>query len=216
MPDDEEAAALGNGDDAGLLDYLRRLDPVPPVPLQSPHEVGLGAVLRGLAGRPGSNLLADDRARRVLDLVGDRLSIAAGPDGLTVRGMARRRSVPWDRVDRLVFEGRYEMLRGRAVTRITRDVGKRLLRVPVPGLPWLMGRVVGGLSGWIEDKTISSERAAQLRQDAGWVLTHVECRGSDIEMSGPLLLVSLLAPGLSEAVEQEARRRGVQVELGDE
>jgi hypothetical protein len=42
----------------------------------------------------------------------------------------------------------------------------------------------------------------------------VERRGRDIDLSGALLLVSLLAPGLSEAVEQEARQRGIPVEAG--
>jgi hypothetical protein len=37
--------------------------------------------------------------------------------------------------------------------------------------------------------------------------------GRDIEFDGPLLMVSFLAPGLAEAVEQEARRRRIPVEV---
>jgi hypothetical protein len=32
-------------------------------------------------------------------------------------------------------------------------------------------------------------------------------------LEGPLLMVSFMAPGLAEAVEQEARRRGIPVEV---
>jgi hypothetical protein len=35
----------------------------------------------------------------------------------------------------------------------------------------------------------------------------------DIELSGPLLLVSILAPGFSEAVDYEARARGIDVDV---
>ena len=53
------------------------------------------------------------------------------------------------------------------------------------------------------------------RAGAGNALLGIERRGFDIELSGPLLLVSILAPGFSEAVEQEAARRSVEVEVSE-
>jgi hypothetical protein len=90
----------------------------------------------------------------------------------------------------------------------------KILPVPIPGLSWLLRRLLGGLAAWLENKIFTPEEIESMRQGAGFCLTHIQRRGFDIELSGPLLLVSLLGPGLSEATEQEARLRGVDVVVG--
>jgi hypothetical protein len=210
--DDAEAEPIALDADGSLFDVLRQIDPTPPVPLTAAHEVGFASLLRRLGEIADTGLLEDRRARRVLDLVGDRLSISVGPDGITVRSLVRRRHTPWRRVQRLTFEGRYDLLRGDGLAKLVEDVRTSLLPLPIPGLSWLLRRVLGGIANWLEHRFFTPEQVDALRQGAGNALLRVQRRGRDIELSGALLLVSLLAPGLSEAAEQEARRRGVEVE----
>jgi len=74
--------------------------------------------------------------------------------------------------------------------------------------------VVGGIANRLEHRLFTEDQVEALRTGAGRALLGIERRGRDIELSGALLLVSLLAPGLSEAVEQEAQARGIPVETG--
>lgn len=211
--DDEDADPMAVDTDRSLFEVLRHIDPTPPVPLTATHEVGFVSLVRRLGELADTGLLEDGRARKVLELVGDRLSIAVGPDGITVRSLVRRRHASWEHVQRLTFAGRYELLRGDGLARIVDDVKARLIPLPIPGLSWLLRRVIGGLANWLEQRFFTEDQIESLRGGAGNALLVIERRGFDIELSGPLLLVSILAPGFSEAVEAEARRRDVKVEI---
>ena len=57
------------------------------------------------------------------------------------------------------------------------------------------------------------EQVAAAREGGGVVLLGVKRWGPDIDFNGPLLMVAFMAPGLAEAVEQEARQRGIPVEV---
>jgi hypothetical protein len=85
--------------------------------------------------------------------------------------------------------------------------------LPIPGLSWILRRVIGGISTWLEQRFFTPDQVEALRSGAGSALLGIQRRGFDIELSGPLMLVSILAPGLSEAIEQEARLRGIPVEV---
>lgn len=207
--DDEDGDAVEISEDRSVLELLASLDPVPPLPLTARHEVGLASLLDALGREEDSGLVEDKRVRRILDLVGDRASLAVGPDGITVRSLLRRRRTAWKHVGQLTFTSRVQLVRGGALERITEDVTNRLVPVPVPGLRWLVRRMVGGLTKLL-DKHFRDEHVEAL-EETGFALTHVERRGFDIEISGPLLLVSLLATGFSQAVEAEARDRKVQL-----
>ena len=50
------------------------------------HEAGFASLLRRLDKVEGTGLTDQAVVRRILDLVGDRLSLSVGPDGITVRG----------------------------------------------------------------------------------------------------------------------------------
>jgi hypothetical protein len=213
--DDEDAAPIAIDADRSLFELLRQIDPTPPVPLTAVHEVGFVSLLRRLGEVADTGLLEDSRARRILDLVGDRLSISAGPDGITVRSLVRRRHTPWSKVQRLTLGGRYDLLRGDGLAKLVEDVKSRMIPIPIPGLSWLLRRVVGGIANWLEQKFFTEDQIEALRGGVGNAVLGIQRRGFDIELSGPLLLVSILAPGLSEAVEQEARARGIEIEVSD-
>jgi hypothetical protein len=223
-PADAELAELDDGEDPepvridpdrSLFDLLRELDPTPDLPLAAKHEMGLVPAIERLAGDTDRALLADRRVRRVLDLVGDRLTISVDPDGVAVRGLVFRRHVPWNRIQRLSFTNRYELVRGDALNKLVEDITDRLAIVPIPGLKWLLRRLIGGLSSWLEQKLFTPEDIEALRGTSGFAVTHIQRRGKDIELSGALLLVSILSPGVSEAIEQEAVRHNVTVERHD-
>ena len=211
---DEEDADPIAIDTAGssLFDLLRKIDPTPPLPLTAAHEAGFVSLLHRLDETAAGGLLADGKVRRILDLVGDRLSVTVGPDGITVRGLLRRRRTAWKHVQKLTFEGRYDLVRGDGLAKITDDI-KGKVGLPIPGLGWLIRKVVNGISNWLEERFFTEDQVAGLRQGSGNALLAIQRRGRDIELSGPLLLVSILAPGLSEALEHEARARGIDVEI---
>jgi hypothetical protein len=117
-------------------------------------------------------------------------------------------------VQRLTVAGRYDLLRGDGLAKLVEDVKASISPFPIPGLSWLLRRVMNGIANWLEQRFFTEEQVDALREGAGTAVLGVERRGRDIELSGALLLVSLLAPGLSEAVEQEARQRGIPVEAG--
>ncbi len=155
---------------------------------------------------------AEPMVRRILDLVGDRLSLSVGPDGVTVRGLLRRRRTAWKHVEHLTFGGRYDLVRSDGLAKIMDDIRAKV-GLPIPGLSWLIRKVVNGLANWLEKRVFTPEEVESLKVGAGNALLAIQRRGRDIELSGPLLLVSILAPGFSEAVEQEARTRGIEVEV---
>ncbi len=213
--DDEDADPMALESDRSLFELLRLIDPTPDVPLTAVHEVGFVSLLRRLGDMADTGLLEDGRVRRILDLVGDRLSLSVGPDGITVRSLVRRRHTSWEHVQKLTFSGRYDLLRGDGLTKLVEDVRSRMIPLPIPGLSWLLRKVIGGLARWLEQRFLTEDQVESLRTGAGNALLGIERRGFDIELSGPLLLVSVLAPGFSEAVEQEAARRGVKVEVSE-
>jgi len=212
--DAEEAEPIALDQDQSLWELLRKIDPTPSVPLAAKHEVGLVALLRRLGELSDTSLLEDKRARRVLDLVGDRLSISAGPDGITVRSLLRRRHTPWKRIQRLTIQGRYDLIRGDGLAKLMESIRSNFVPFPIPGLGWLLRRVTNGIANWLESRMDEDEISA-LQEEGGSVLLAIQRRGRDIELEGPLLLVAMLSPGLSEALEQEARARGIPVERSE-
>lgn len=219
-PAHEDLARLDEGDaepmviDArlALFDILREIDPTPPLPLTDVHESGFVAVLRRLDKEAGDGMTDQGAVRRILDLVGDRLSLSVGPDGITVRGLLRRRRTAWKHVEHLTFGGRYELLRSDYLTKVADDI-KAKVGLPIPGLSWLIRKVVNGITNWLEARFFTEEEIESLRVGAGNVLMAIQRRGRDIELSSSLLLVSILAPGFSDAVEYEARARGIEIEV---
>ncbi len=210
--DGEDAEPIALDADRSLFDDLREIDPTPPLPLTDVHEAGFASLIRRLDKVEGTGLTDQAVVRRILDLVGDRLSLSVGPDGITVRGLLRRRRTAWNHVEHLTFAGRYDMLRSGDLTKIMDDI-KAKVGLPIPGLSWLIRKVVNGIANWLEKKIFTAEEVESLKGTGGNALLAIQRRGRDIELSGPLLLVSILAPGFSEAVEQEARTRGIDVEV---
>jgi hypothetical protein len=85
--------------------------------------------------------------------------------------------------------------------------------LPIPGLSWLIRKVVNTLANWLEKRVFTPEEIERFEGTGGNALLAIQRRGRDIELSGALLLVSILAPGFSDAVEHEARARGIEVEV---
>lgn len=212
--DEEDAAPMVIDANASLFDDLRAIDPTPPLPLTDMHEAGFASLIHRLDKVEGTGLTDQAVVRRILDLVGDRLTLWVGPEGITVRGLLRRRRTAWNHVEHLTFAGRYEMLRSGYLTKIIDDI-KAKLGLPIPGLSWLIRKVVIGIANWLEQRIFAEGEIESLRGTGGNALLAIQRRGRDIELSGPLLLVSILAPGFSEAVETEARARGIDVEVED-
>ena len=212
--DEEDADPIAIDADRSLLDDLREIDPTPPLPLTDTHEAGFALLIRRMDKVVGTGLTDQAVVRRILDLVGDRLTLWVGPDGITVRGLLRRRHTAWKHVEHLTFAGRYDMLRSGYLTKIIDDI-KAKVGLPIPGLSWLIRKVVNTIAKWLEQRIFTPEEVESLKERGGNALLAIQRRGRDIELSGPLLLVSILAPGFSEAVEHEARARGIDVEVGD-
>ena len=210
--DEEDAEPMAIDADRSLLDDLREIDPTPPLPLTGMHEAGFASLISRMDKVVGTGMTDQAVVRRILDLVGDRLTMWVGPDGVTVRGLLRRRRTAWEHVDHLTFAGRYDMLRSGYLTKIIDDIKARF-GLPIPGLSWLIRKVVNGIANWLEKRIFTAEEIESLKETGGNALLAIQRRGRDIELSGPLLLVSILAPGFSEAVEHEARARGIAVEV---
>ena len=210
--DEEDADPIEIDPDRSLFDDLRAIDPTPPLPLTDMHEAGFVSLIHRLDKVEGTGLTDQAVVRRILNLVGDRLTLWVGPEGITVRGLLRRRRTAWNHVEHLTFAGRYDMLRAGYVTRVMDEL-KAQVGLPIPGLSWLMRKVANGIATWLETRIFTAEEIESFRATGGNVLLAIQRRGRDIELSGPLLLVSMLAPGFSEAVEQEARSRGIDVEV---
>jgi hypothetical protein len=210
--DEEDAEPMKLDANASLFDDLRAVDPTPPLPLTDVHDAGFAALIRGLDKVEGTGLTDQTVVRRILGLVGDRLTLSIGPDGVTVRGLLRRRRTAWNHMEHVTFAGRYDMLRSGYLTKIMDDIKARV-GLPIPGLSWLIRKVVNGIANWLEKRIFTEEEIESLKGTGGNVLLAIQRRGRDIELSGPLLLVSILAPGFSEAVEHEARARGIDVEI---
>ncbi len=84
--DEEDAEPVRIDPDRSLFDDLREIDPTPPLPLVDVHEAGFASLIRRLDKVEGTGFTDHGAVRRILDLVGDRLSLSVGPDGITVRG----------------------------------------------------------------------------------------------------------------------------------
>jgi hypothetical protein len=207
--DDAAPLTLGEGQQA-FFEVLHKIDPTPPVPLTEKHEVGLVSLMDRFAEMGDTGVLDDKRTRKVLDLVGDRLSISVSPDGITVRSLLRRKHTPWKRVQGVTVEGRYDLVRSDGIAKLLEGVQSPF---PVPGLGWLLRRVTKGIAVWLERRLMTEEGIAAAHDSGGIVLLGIQRWGRDIEFDGPLLLVAFMAPGLAEAVEQEATRRGIPVEV---
>jgi hypothetical protein len=189
-----------------LTDFFASLDPPPPLPLTGPHEVGMAQILRRFA-KLNPELADDSVAERLMGLLGGRISITVSPDGLTVRGIFRTRHTPWAKVKELRFASRYDMLRGGLVEQMAKD----MTVLPIPGLQWVLRRVLGGVARFFERRRFSPEELEELRSTLGWVLTDIDRRGLDIELSGPFRGLNFLSMGLSATIEAEAGARGVKV-----
>jgi len=207
--DDEEAPPVEIPEDVGLVELFRRLDPVPPLPLTAVHETGLTSLVGGLSEIVDIGLLRDRRVRAVLARLSDRLIVGVGPDGIGVRGVVRSRDTPWARIDQLTFVSRYQMLRGGLVNQLVEDASTYY--PPVPGLKWVLRRVVGGVASLYERRKYADADVEDLRTELGLVLTDIERRGLDIELSGALRFVAFFSYGLSAALEREAKDRGIKI-----
>lgn len=187
------------GSDA-LASAWRSLHPPPPLPLTAPFSAGLGPLLDGLCSAIDG--VADGRlARGVIAAVGDRISVTVGPDGVTSRGWLRTHQVAWADAEAVVLEP----VQGMATRRVV--AAMLLRRVPVPGLRWLVGRVVDPLAA------AAAHRSTDLFEDVPQVLVAVRERdGEGVRLEGELALVSLLSRGLTVAAVEEASRRVIPVE----
>lgn len=107
----------------------------------------------------------------------------------------------------LRFTSRYDLLRGGIVEKMAED----MTIVPIPGLQWLLRRVLGGVAGFLERWRFSPDEVEEARTALGWVLTDIDRRGFDIELSGPFRALMLLSSGLSAAIQAEAEARGIPV-----
>ena len=213
--DEEDAPPVEIDKDKGVVDLFGDIDPPPPLPLTGPHEIGLVLIVQRLA-RVSEDLLADARVRRVLGLLGDRLTLSVSPEGITVRGLLRTRHTPWDKVKQLSFTSRYDQFKGHLVTQIAEDISGRILPIPVPGLSWLLRRIIGGIGDLWESRAYTAEELELMRTGLGYTLTDIERRGLDIELAGALRLVAFFSFGLSMAILSEADDRGVKVTGIDE
>ena len=199
--------------DAGvaLWSLFGRIDGGPPLPLAAEHRVGLGPLLRGLLDAEDPPALQEWAVDRVLSLVGDRYTLSVGPDGITVRGLLRRRHTSWDDIDGIGVVNRFDALKGGAVARLI----DQAVRFPVPGLRWLLERVLGAITDRLARLVLGADEVDAWREASGWVITDIERRGFDIELDGPLLIVSLLAKGTTAAILTEAGQRGIAIDGTD-
>lgn len=205
-----DAEPIVMSDPRDLFEILRELEPAPAAPLGAPYQLGFRRAVELLADVEDPGFVADKRVRRVLDVLGDRGSITVGPDGITVYGLLRRRHTPWDKVKSLTFGNRYELLKAGALERWADDVAGAV-GLPIPGLRWVVARLIGGIGRWLEQRLLEDDAVERLREQSGLALTDVDRRGFDIELSGLPLVVSLLGIGLNDAILGEARLRGVAV-----
>ena len=151
-------------------------------------------------------ILADPRVARVIDLLGSRITITVSPEGIETTGLLMSRTTPWDRVQEVVLESRYDVFKDRVVTgSVALLLGRGLL--PIPGLSWLLR----GLLGLLDD-LIPNSLEAGVRDDTGQALAGVRrSMARDVDLAGPLALVAFLSDGLTEAIVSEAARHEVDV-----
>lgn len=216
VPDDPELSrldALEEVEDAEglavdqITAVLAGLQARPDLPLAEPFSAGLVPLLQAWAELADpEGFLTDSRVQRVLGVLGDRFSITISPDGLTVRGLLRRRHTPWRHVRALEYIDRYTMLRDHVLERLVADAVRRV-GLPIPGLSWLLRRIIGALEHLVPD-----EEMATLADAGGSALLRVDRRGFDLELGGALALVAFLSPVLSEVAATEAAARGITVE----
>ena len=184
---------------------------MPPLPLTAPHQISLTVVALRLSGFSKDPLLEDRRVKRVMDLLGDRLTVTVSPDGITVRGLLRTRHTPWTKMQQLTFLNRYDLVKGGLVARLADDIAGKILPIPVPGLAWLLRRIVGTVGNIYGRRALTPEEQEELRAGLGHALTDIERRGLDIELAGALRVLMFFSYGLSAAIEAEAAARGIKV-----
>lgn len=202
--DVEPSVELEHPGEADLPGLLARLDPAPPLPLTEPFSAGLGPLLgRWIATEP-VGILADRRASRVLDLLGSRFTITVSDVGISVTGLILTRDTPWDRVQEVKLEDRYDLFTDRVVAgSVSMLLGRGLL--PIPGLGWLLRGVIGLMENLVPDQWSDS-----MRDQSGQALATIKrSMARDVELSGPLALVAFLSEGLTVAVADVAERRDV-------
>ena len=209
--DAEDAPPVEIPEEVGLLDLFEALDPLPPLPLTAPHDIALSEVVVRLSRQGDAGLLQDRRVRRVMDLLGDRLKVTVSPEGITVRGVLRSRHTAWKHLEQLSFTSRYDLLRGGLVAKTAKDYAGKLFPLPVPGLEWLLRRLVGGVVSLYERRLLTADQQEDLRAGLGHSLTDIERRGLDIELTGALRVLMFFSFGLSEAIKSEAADRGIKV-----
>lgn len=210
--DDAEAPPVEIRKDIRLFDMFAEIDPVPPLPLTAPHEVSLGLVVHRIAGFSTEDLAQDPHLRHLLRLLGNRLSVTVSPDGLSVRGLMRTRHTPWKKLQGLRFTSRYDQLKGGLVAQMADDIAATMVPIPIPGLKWLIERIVGGVTNVFESRTFTPDELEELRTGLGHSLTDIQRRGLDIELAGALRLVMFCSAGLATAIASEAAARNIQVE----
>ena len=128
-----------------------------------------------------------------------------------MRGLLRTRHTPWKNMQQLAFTSRYELLTGHLVTQLADDIAGRIFPLPIPGLSWLLRRIVGGITSLYERRRFTPEELEELRTGLGHALTDIERRGLDIELTGALRVLMFFSFGMSAAVKAEAADRGVKV-----
>lgn len=111
-----------------------------------------------------------------------------------------------------MFTSRYDQVKGQLVAQVADDVAARLLPMPVPGLTWLIGRIVGGVGNLYERRNLTPEELETLRTGLGHSLIVIQRRGMDIELAGALRLLMFFSFGISTALKSEAAARGITVE----
>jgi|GEM_PF-3424229 len=203
-PANDADVAIDDGDDGRLAELLRKLDPAPPLPLVEPFSAGLGPLLGRWIDIEPDGVLADSRAKRVIDLIGSRFTIIVSVDAVTVTGLFRTRETPWSKVQEVRLEDRYELFSRRVMAgTVAMLLGRG--RLPIPGLGWLLRGVIG-----LMENLIPRAWRDSMRHESGEALASIRRSFSrDVELAGPLALVAFLSEGLTAAVADVADRNDV-------
>lgn len=155
---------------------------------------------RGLTDR--LDVVLGDRLAGVRDLVDARAGVRVDDSGITVRGLLRAKHTSWDRVERIEFDNRLDVVLA---------AGTRFL--PIRRLP-----VVGGmLTDLVTDAASAVTRrvAPRQRDRAGWVVATIHRDGllhRDIEVDGGAWLTAVLHGSVAEAIRSHAEMRHIPID----
>ncbi|MGI9015561.1 MAG: PH domain-containing protein [Euzebya sp.] len=205
---DGDTAGGADSHDAGLgipterlAQVLPGLHPAPPLPLTQSFQAGLAPLLRAL-GQAAGGILAGRKARRVLDLIGDRFTVSVSPDGITARSIVRRRTMRWDEMESIQASGLGFMIGRHVVGRLLDGTVGRYVRIP--GLRWLARRVARTLVDF------ATRLSVRPHDDNALVIVGATAQDeSDVTFDGLLGLVVVLSRGFNDAVFFEASARGI-------